>query len=159
MKALNIIATVLVLSTPVFAFGQQQENHQLDTELDHQSKREILDWVCDKLNQNYVFPDVAEKMENHVRKQFAQGEYQQAKNIQEFAEVLTKDLQSKSKDEHLKLLSDPVFLVKKKTRLKKELKMTEEKTFILKKLNIYQAMLVIFALTNLMMLIMQEQLQ
>jgi formylglycine-generating enzyme required for sulfatase activity len=80
-------------------FAQEGENSTLD----HQTKGKIIDWVCNKLNENYVFPEVAKKMENHVRKQFKKGQYQQENSIREFTRALTRDLVSICKDEHLRV--------------------------------------------------------
>jgi len=63
----------------------------------------IIDWVCEELNANYVFPDLAAKMEKHVRKQFKAGAYRKNKSTADFLSALTRDLFSVCKDAHLRV--------------------------------------------------------
>lgn len=71
------------------------------TGMDRQKQKKIITWLFKKLNENYVFPDMAGKMETFVWKQFKKSEYDRAGNIQEFTRSLTSDLRSVCKDGHL----------------------------------------------------------
>jgi len=70
-------------------------------------KGKIIDWVCEKLNANYVFPDLAAKMEKQVRKQLKAGAYKQNKATPDFLRALTRDLLSVCKDAHLRVSFNP----------------------------------------------------
>lgn len=54
-----------------------------------------------RLNDRYVFPEVAKKMEQAVRARAARGEYEKITSARELAETLTRDFQEVSKDKHL----------------------------------------------------------
>ncbi|HEX9667965.1 MAG TPA: S41 family peptidase [Thermoanaerobaculia bacterium] len=64
-------------------------------------RQAILDDVAAALNETYVFPETAKKMEEHVRRQLASGAYDRLATLDAFTEKLTEDLQSVRKDLHL----------------------------------------------------------
>jgi hypothetical protein len=70
-------------------------------------RAKIVDRVSAALNETYVFPDVARKMEASLRKKLKAGAYDKIANSAELAEVLTRDLQEVSKDKHLTLRFAP----------------------------------------------------
>ncbi len=70
-------------------------------------KRAVIDSVMVALNDTYVFPDVAEKMEKHVRKNLRQGEYDAMATMVPFTMALTEDLHEISHDLHLGVLFLP----------------------------------------------------
>ena len=78
------------------------------TSLDKTSKEKIINWISEKLNEIYVFPDVAKKMENHIRSKFKDGAYDSVSEIAEYAQVLTHNLQDISHDKHLWVRHAPV---------------------------------------------------
>jgi C-terminal processing protease CtpA/Prc len=63
----------------------------------------VLDTLLKELNDSYVFSDVAKKMESDVRSRIARNEYDSLTSGRGFAEKLTADLQSVSKDKHLRV--------------------------------------------------------
>jgi C-terminal processing protease CtpA/Prc len=71
--------------------------------LDEQTKSAVIDEVVKKLNEIYVFPEVAKKMEKHLKKQFKKGAYKAITEPAEFARVLTKDLRDICHDLHLRV--------------------------------------------------------
>jgi len=75
--------------------------------LDAKTQAVIIDSVSNALNEVYVFPEVAKKMEKLVRKNFKKGNYKKITNLIEFTQQLTKDLQSVSKDRHLRVRALP----------------------------------------------------
>jgi retinol-binding protein 3 len=64
-------------------------------------RAKIVDRVSAALNEHYVFPDVAKKMEASIRQKLKAGAYDKIANSAELAEVLTRDLREVSKDKHL----------------------------------------------------------
>lgn len=62
-------------------------------------RRQTIDSVLSQLNQRYVFPDVALKMEQHIRAKIQS--YHAVTDGQELASRLTSDLQAVSHDRHL----------------------------------------------------------
>jgi C-terminal processing protease CtpA/Prc len=57
--------------------------------------------------ENYVFPDVAERMTQHLKNQWNQGAYAVPGSPAELAIQLTKDLQYVSHDKHLRVIYSP----------------------------------------------------
>lgn len=70
-------------------------------------QRAVIDSVMVALNDTYVFPDVAEKMEKHVRKNFREGKYDAVATMVPFTMALTEDLREISRDLHLGVLFLP----------------------------------------------------
>ncbi len=74
---------------------------QPDINIDAAARKEVLDTLVKRLNDSYVFPDVAAKMEQAVRSR--EAEYAQMTSARQFAEKLTSDLQAVSHDKHLRV--------------------------------------------------------
>ncbi len=68
---------------------------------------EVIDSITIILDGNYIFPEVASKMNALLRNKYKQGSYKKILDPNEFAQVLTDDLQSISKDRHLRVRFDP----------------------------------------------------
>ncbi|MFL6203125.1 MAG: S41 family peptidase [Thermoanaerobaculia bacterium] len=66
-----------------------------------QDRAAIIDDISAALNEIYVFPETAKKMEEHVRRQLASGAYDRLGTMDAFAQQLTEDLRSVSHDLHL----------------------------------------------------------
>jgi hypothetical protein len=81
-------------------FGQQQGDV---VACDAAMRAEIIDSVSAALAEVYVFPDVAEEMEDHIRRRNQEGAYDLIGTVPEFAQMLTRDLQSVSHDRHLRV--------------------------------------------------------
>ncbi len=72
-----------------------------DRELNAALQREIIDSVSAALQEVYVFPDVAEEMENHLREKYQNNRYDDITSAREFGRQLTEDLREISHDLHL----------------------------------------------------------
>lgn len=70
-------------------------------------RQAIVDDVTAALNETYVFPETAKKMEEHVRRQLASGAYDRLATLDAFTVQLTADLRSVSKDLHLGVMWAP----------------------------------------------------
>ena len=96
---MKFIIFALLLLSPLYIFGQ---NPILETE-----KKEVIESIGKRLNDFYLFPDVADKMGRFIAKNLADGKYQSLKDADEFAEKLTSDLVSVSRDKHIRVFFDP----------------------------------------------------
>jgi len=96
MRAL-LSAAVLLVST-----GAQAQPGRGEP-VDAAARAKIVDRVSKELNEAYVFPEVAKKMEASLRQKLKAGAYDKIARSDELAEVLTRDLQAVSKDKHLSL--------------------------------------------------------
>ena len=66
-------------------------------------KSTVVDNLIKELNDAYVFPDVAKKIEADLRKRQSAKEYDSIVSAQAFAKKLTDDVQAISKDKHLRV--------------------------------------------------------
>ncbi len=85
-----------ILATPLL-IGQEAKNPALDAA----KKQAIVDEVCRLLEENYIFPDTAIKMEDQVRARLKNGEYDKLGGSREFARAVSEDLLAVGKDKHI----------------------------------------------------------
>ncbi len=98
----SLFALLLMIILPGDAPAQAPPE-QPDMTVDAAARKEVLDAVSKRLNESYVFPDVAAKMGEALRARAANGEYEQITSAKEFARKLTADLQEVSRDKHLRV--------------------------------------------------------
>jgi len=97
---------VIAVSTPALAQGLAVSERTIDA----QERNAVIQGVLEKVEANYVFPDVGKKMVVAIRERQAKKEYDSITSGKEFAETLTKHLREVSKDKHLgvRLFADPL---------------------------------------------------
>jgi retinol-binding protein 3 len=61
--------------------------------IDAAARTEVVDGVLKKLNEAYVFPEVAKKMEQAIRERVQKNEYDSVTSASKFAQTLTTRLQ------------------------------------------------------------------
>jgi retinol-binding protein 3 len=69
--------------------------------VDARDRAAIVDDIAAALREGYVFPEVAARMEAHVRQQLASGAYDRLGTLDVFVQKLAEDLRSVSHDRHL----------------------------------------------------------
>lgn len=72
-------------------------------ELDKESKIVTIERITNLLNEHYVFPEAAKKCGDHIKAKLNSGAFDNINNKEEFASALTKELQSISKDKHMRV--------------------------------------------------------
>ncbi len=97
----TFVAVVVLVLAAGPAFAQQPE--QPDLTIDAAMRTKVIDGVLKRLNDSYVFPEVAKKMEQSIRERVNKKEYDQVTSAKEFAAKLTTDLQAISNDKHLRV--------------------------------------------------------
>jgi hypothetical protein len=80
-----------------------QPQPQADITVDNAGRTAVIDALLKELNEAYVFPEVAKKMEADIRGRASSGEYDEFTSGMKFAEKLTADLQGVSNDKHLRV--------------------------------------------------------
>ena len=95
-----IAVTALVLAASA-ALAQMPE--QPDLTIDAATRTKVIDGILKRLNDSYVFPETAKKMEQSIRERVTNKEYDQITSAKAFATKLTEDLQAVSKDKHLRV--------------------------------------------------------
>ena len=81
---------------------------ELVFKIDAAERARVIDGAIAQLNQAYVFPDVAKKMEEAVRARQKKGEYDAITDGNTFAAKLTDNFQEVSHDKHLHVNYDPM---------------------------------------------------
>ncbi|WP_373516497.1 S41 family peptidase [Pricia sp.] len=99
----STLVTVLFL-IPFISQLNAQQNIELLTAKEQQT---VVDSIGSKLNANYVFPEIAEKMVSNIESKLGNGNYTSILDPQEFAAKLTDDIQSISNDKHLRVTFAP----------------------------------------------------
>src|SRR5215204_4782615 len=97
------LCACMMLIDPNAAPAQQGPPEQPDMTVDAAARKEVIETLIKRLNDTYVFPDAAAKMEQAVRARLAKGEYDQLTSAKKFAEKLTADVQEVSHDKHLRV--------------------------------------------------------
>ena len=95
-----IAVAALVLAAGA-ALAQMPE--QPDLTIDAATRTRVIDGVLKRLNDSYVFPETAKKMEESIRERVTNKEYDQITSAKAFATKLTDDRQAVSKDKHLRV--------------------------------------------------------
>jgi retinol-binding protein 3 len=94
----------LCLGVSMFgAIALAQGPEQQDLPIDAATRTQVVDSILKRLNDSYVFPEVAKKMEQSIRERVSNKEYDAITSSKTFGETLTKDLQAISKDKHLRV--------------------------------------------------------
>lgn len=90
-----------VLSQQTLAQNAPQDT---DLTIDQAVRAEVIDGALRWLNLDYVFPEVAVRMEEAVREHAEMGKYDSITSAREFAETLTTNLQGVSGDKHVRVV-------------------------------------------------------
>ena len=91
---------LFALSSIAIACAQPE---QPDLTIDPATRTQVIDGILKRLNNSYVFPEVAKKMEQSIRERVDKKEYDQITSAKQFATKLTEDLQAVSHDKHLRV--------------------------------------------------------
>jgi C-terminal processing protease CtpA/Prc len=84
------------------AYAQQPQGPP-DRTIDAATRSAVIDVLLKELNESFVFPETANKMDTDVRARLTAKEYDNITSAMQFAAKLTADLQSVSKDKHLRI--------------------------------------------------------
>jgi retinol-binding protein 3 len=75
--------------------------------IDAATRGKVIDGAVTALNESYVFPETAKKMEDAVRAHQKKGDYDSITDGDDFAKRLTDDFQAVSHDKHLHVVFNP----------------------------------------------------
>jgi C-terminal processing protease CtpA/Prc len=98
--AIMLAAILLLSSTSNFAQGRANE---ADLTINADTRTEVIEAVIKKLNDFYVFPEVAKQMEAAIRLHTQKKEYDQITTAALLAQTLTSHLRNISHDKHLEV--------------------------------------------------------
>jgi hypothetical protein len=97
------LLALLALPAAPCAFGQQPAAPPLD----EAARRAIVQEVVKVLQENYIFPETAERMRQDVEAKLKDGAYDGLTSPGAFADAVSEDLRAISKDKHLRFRYDP----------------------------------------------------
>lgn len=88
----------------------QNSRQPQDVPLDAATRVQVIEGALNALHENYVFPDVAQKMEQAVRARQQRGEYDRITSGRQLAQMLTDHFRDVSRDRHLSVNYSPQVL-------------------------------------------------
>lgn len=100
---------------------------QVKNSLQTKEKSEIITSIKTHLAESYIDLDLSKKMITEMDKNLKSNAYDKVTNPNEFSEKLTEDLQSVSKDLHLKVRFEPERIAQEKRIISEEKKLEAEK--------------------------------
>lgn len=101
MYALAIAVGLLLSQRTLPAQGPPD---QPDLTIDAATRSAVIEGALKRLNDNYVFPETAKKMEQAVRERIGRKEYDQITSAKALATALESHLQEVSHDKHLRVM-------------------------------------------------------
>jgi hypothetical protein len=93
MRILQAIATGIIVSALALA-PVLGSSRQADMQITAASREQLIESLIRVVNESYVFPDMAKRVDAAVRKQQRRGVYDGISSAQQLAEVLTYELQA-----------------------------------------------------------------
>ena len=108
MKKAQSLFYTIAAAIGIFVIGNviivaQQPNTPPDMTIDAATRTQVIESLLKDFNEAYVFPEVAKKIEADVRGRMKNKEYDTLVSAREFAQKLTDDLQSVSRDKHIRV--------------------------------------------------------
>jgi CubicO group peptidase (beta-lactamase class C family) len=101
---LLLIAAIVLNSLATLARTLPTANSQSDAQLDAATRSAVIEGALKNLNDAYVFPEAARKMEQAIRERVARKEYEAITSPQLLAAKLTEHLREVSRDKHLRVV-------------------------------------------------------
>ena len=106
MQVLKAIATSLAFvafaSAPAFA-QTTGATGQGDMHMTAASRQQLISHLIDEVNNSYVFPEMAKKVDARLRAQEKRGAYDKLSSARQLSDVLTRELQATTGDRHLRV--------------------------------------------------------
>jgi len=101
----NKLPAIIFLAFAFVCMGRPgtAQQPQPDKTIDAATRGAVIDSLLKEINDAYVFPETAKKMETDIRARVAAKEYDSITSGIALAQKLTEDLQSVSKDKHLRV--------------------------------------------------------
>jgi len=100
---MKTIITLLLFMMAIKLEAQQRPKIKLDSKM----KSEAITNISNLLIENYIFPDIAEKVKLQLEANSKSGAYDDMDDPTTFSFKMTDDLQGVTKDKHIKFIYDP----------------------------------------------------
>lgn len=128
---------IVILLTIIFYSNGYAQNQVIP--LTNQEKLETLNSIKNILKENYIFPEITDKIVLLIESNQKKSKYNSIRNPNTFAEILTNNIQSFNNDKHLRVLFEPDRIAKLEVVVSAEDSIKFEQEYIsnLKKNNYY----------------------
>ncbi|MFK7923102.1 MAG: S41 family peptidase [Bacteroidia bacterium] len=103
--------------------------------LSQKYKAEAIERLSQLMNDFYVFPEVANSTEKHLKAQLKKGHFAQFTTDKSFAEALTESVQTINKDKHMRIMPNPPYEAKENSPER----MIEERLYQMERYRRYNA--------------------
>jgi retinol-binding protein 3 len=94
----TVLCVVVLLSATSFAQAQAEPT---DLPINAATRTQVIEVVLSRLNESYVLPEIAARMEQSIRTRMQKGEYDKINSSALLAQTLTGHLAEIAKDKHL----------------------------------------------------------
>jgi retinol-binding protein 3 len=106
--SLLLPALCFVVALASFNAAQQRaqpprQPEQPDMTIDAATRTQVIEGALKNLNEAYVYPETAKRMEEAIRERVAKKEYEGVTSAKALAQMLTEHLQAVSRDKHLRV--------------------------------------------------------
>lgn len=101
-RTLKISMLAVALSLLLGGFARAQ-TLQTEVKLDAAMRAELIENTLKRVNELYVFPEIAKEVEKAIRARMEKREYDEITSGPTFAQKLTADLQAVTRDKHLRV--------------------------------------------------------
>ena len=105
--ASTVLASALVLAfaaSPALARQMPGAPGQSDMTITASERQTVINSLIRDLNGNYVFPELAKKVDLALRQKHKRGDYDTITSARMLSDTLTQDLQALTKDKHLRVM-------------------------------------------------------
>lgn len=106
MRLLRSLTLCLLFVPAMYCVAQDEAP---SVPIDDAQRKAVIEVLGQKLKDNYVFPDVANKVATELAAKAASGGYDADKDTNSFAHALTKDLHATANDLHFEVDYQPTF--------------------------------------------------
>lgn len=107
IACLSVLAAICALAIPGLQHVWQAFRPQPEVALDRAMRAKTIESLVTKLNDHYVFPDQARKVEAILRQREQDGRYDRIRNGYRLAQQLTTDIRGVVKDQHMQVRYAP----------------------------------------------------
>lgn len=134
IKHKTLLVLMLLISSINWGFAQKNNLKLSDSE-----KTETIKAIGNIINENYIFPEVSDKIIHLINSNLKSGQYESIKEHDEFANILTTDIQSFNNDIHLRVFFEPDRIAEEEIAISAEDSLMFEQKYVasLKKNNYY----------------------
>ena len=106
LRPVRTLTAAVALLTPFAAYAQQAA----DAPVSDTTRSEVIEALGSALEENYVFPDVAESLSGELESRLQSGAYASQTAPADFAQMLTDEMRAIGKDGHFRVRYDPDFV-------------------------------------------------